>query len=177
MDNSSMRRRSYDGKNLSLDRVREALNYNPETGVFTWRIRVGKKVRVGSVAGSKTSKGGYVLINLDRNVALAHRLVWFYVYGEWPSEQVDHINGDRADNRLSNLRLANQSQNSCNCRLRKTNTSGYRGVSWSKEKRKWVSRIVKDHKQHVLGYFKSKDEAYYAYLQAADRLHGEYSRA
>lgn len=159
---------------LTVERVREFLDYDPKSGIFKWRKDKGT-VRSGSIAGSKVANG-YVLIRLDKCQVFAHRLAWFYIYGEWPNEQVDHINGNREDNTLSNLRLASQSQNSCNGVLRSTNTSGYRGVSWSKEKGKWVARIVKDRKQHVLGYFASKEEAYYAYLKAARELHGEFGK-
>jgi hypothetical protein len=161
-------------KGLTIEQVKDVLTYDPDTGNFYWRVD-RSNVRAGSVAGSKISIG-YTLIRLYDRQVLAHRLAWFYVYGQWPSDQVDHINGDRSDNSLKNLRLASQSQNSCNGALRSTNSSGYRGVSWSKEKNKWVSRIVKERKQYVLGYFASKEEAYYAYLKAARELHGDYSR-
>lgn len=161
-------------KGLTVEQVKDVLTYDPETGHFHWRVD-RSNVRAGSVAGSRISLG-YTLIRLYDRQVLAHRLAWFYVYGRWPEDQVDHINGDRSDNSLKNLRLACQSQNSCNGALRSTNKSGYRGVSWSKDKSKWVARIVKERKQYVLGYFASKEEAYYAYLQAARELHGEYSR-
>ena len=161
-------------KSLTLQRVREALAYDLRTGVFTWRInRAGAKI--GDVAGGKTN--GYAMIRLDDCAVYGHRLAWFYVYGAWPDGQIDHINGNRSDNSWDNLRSASQSENSCNGVLRSTNTSGYRGVSWSKEKKKWVSRIVKDKKQYVIGYFSDKEEAYYAYLTAARELHGEFRRS
>jgi len=163
-----------DEKKLSLQRVRILLAYEPKTGSFSWKANVAN-VKAGSKAGSKNALG-YLLVRIDKCQVYAHRLAWFYVYGVWPDQQVDHINGVRDDNSIGNLRLASQSQNSCNGALRSTNTSGYRGVSWSKDKKKWVSRIVKDRKQHVLGYFASKEEAYYAYLKAARELHGEYAQ-
>jgi len=163
-----------DEKKLTLERVRSLLAYDPKTGAFSWRVNV-VNVKAGSPAGSKTALK-YLLVRIDKCQIYAHRLAWFYVYGVWPEQQVDHINGVRDDNSIGNLRLASQSQNSCNGVLRSTNTSGYRGVSWNKEKKKWVARIVKDKKQHVLGYFASKEEAYYAYLKAARELHGEFSQ-
>lgn len=170
-----MAKRYESEKQLKLEGVRGLLAYDPKTGVFTWRFGASN-VPAGSVAGSKNGSG-YVLVRVKRCQVYAHRLAWFYVFGSWPKEQVDHINGKRGDNSIGNLRLASQSQNTCNGVLRSTNTSGYRGVSWSKDKNKWVARIVKDHKQHVLGYFASKEEAYYAYLAAARKLHGEFSRS
>lgn len=160
---------------LTQETVRALLNYDMQTGVFTWRQRAAN-VPAGSVAGSKAANG-YVYIRIKRRQCLAHRLAWFYVYGQWPDEQIDHINGNRADNSWANLRPASQSQNSCNGVLRSTNKSGYRGVSWSKDKGKWVARIVKEGKQHVLGYFHDKDLAYAAYLEAARNLHGKFARS
>lgn len=154
--------------------VRDLLHYNPETGIFTWR-KCFKNVHAGEKAGTKISIG-YIILGVDNCRVFAHRLAWFYVYGVWPPEYVDHINGDRADNRLSNLRLASHSQNAWNGALRSTNTSGYRGVSWSKSKERWVARLFKNNKQHVIGYFKDKEEARRAYLEAAMRLHGEFAR-
>lgn len=163
---------------LTHQKVRELLHYDPATGQFRWRVNVGRYGRVlaGTVAGTK-AKNGYVYIVIDRQRHLAHRLAWFYMNGEWPVQQIDHINNDRVDNAWSNLRPADQSENSCNGSLRTTNTSGYRGVSWSTEKRKWVASIVKNRKQFKLGYFSCKHEAYGAYCNAARKLHGEYAKA
>lgn len=159
----------------SLELVRDRLNYDPDTGLFTWR-KCFRSVHAGGRAGTKLATG-YVHVSIDKVQILAHRLAWFYVYGVWPPEYVDHINGVRDDNRLSNLRLASHSQNSWNGALRPTNTSGYRGVSWVKSKKKWVARLVKHGKQHVIGYFDDKEQARLAYLEAAMRLHGEFARS
>lgn len=167
-------KKTYGAANLDLECVRSLLTYDPKTGIFKWRQRASNRP-AGSVAGSKGANG-YVYIAVKKRLVLAHRLAWFYVHGQWPDEQVDHINGSRSDNSLGNLRLASQSQNTCNGALRKTNTSGYRGVSWSKDKKKWVARIVKDRKQHVLGYFHDKEMAYLAYLDAAKELHGDFAK-
>ena len=163
---------------LTLEKVRELLHYDPATGQFRWRVNVGSYGRIpaGTVAGAK-SLNGYIYITIGRHRCLAHRLAWFYVNGEWPEKQIDHINNNRVDNTWSNLRLADQSENSCNGSLRTTNTSGYRGVSWSTAKRKWVASIVKNRKQFKLGYFSCKHEAYSAYCKAARKLHGEYAKA
>lgn len=168
--------RKTSAEGLSLDRVRECLDYDPPTGIFTWRKRTSNRIRVGGVAGVK-AVNGYIYIALDDYRLLAHRVAWFYVYGEWPKEQLDHINRDRADNRLANLRPASMSENACNGILRSTNSSGFRGVSLDKRKtkKKWLAQIVKDGKQHCVGYFSSKEEAADAYREAAKRLHGEFS--
>jgi hypothetical protein len=161
--------------NISLEFVKEYLRYCPEEGQFFWIKSLGKKVKPGKVAGSK-AKNGYTYIYIKKTVCLAHRLVWFYTYGVWPDTQIDNINGDRSDNRLSNLRLATQSQNACNSRLLPSNKSGYRGVSWNKEKQRWQARIQKDKKIHCLGYFLEISDARAAYLKAAAGLHGEFAR-
>lgn len=166
--------KSYGGSGLDLESVRALLIYDPKAGTFTWRQRASNRP-AGSIAGSK-AKNGYVYIAFKKRLVLAHRLAWFYVHGEWPEQQVDHANGNRSDNSLGNLRLASQSQNSCNGALRSTNTSGFRGVSWSKGKNKWVASIVKDRKQYKLGYFATAEEAHLAYLKAARELHGEFAK-
>jgi hypothetical protein len=162
-------------KEISCERVKELVRYDPKTGVFIFRQNRSNRL-AGSMAGGKT-KLGYILVRLDNCQIYAHRLAWFYVYGEWPPEQVDHINGVRDDNSLGNLRLASQSQNTCNGVLRRTNTSGYRGVSWVKEKKKWVAGLTKNGKQYKLGYFDDPKEAHMAYLDAARKLHGQFSKS
>jgi hypothetical protein len=94
---------------LTAERLREILGYDPETGLFTRLVRTGR-IRAGEVAGTAHSRG-YRSIVIDGRVYLSHRLAWLYVHGEWPPEQIDHINRNRADNRLVNLRAAKQSQN------------------------------------------------------------------
>ena len=158
---------------LTRDRVRELLSYDPKTGLFTWKVRTSNRVKVGDQAGVR-AVNGYIHISMDNYKFPAHRVAWFYVYGEWPPQFIDHINGVRDDNRLENLRLATVSQNTTNGVLRATNTSGYRGVSWSKEKQKWIASITKDRKQVNLGYFKTKEDAHFAYLEAARQMHGDF---
>jgi hypothetical protein len=143
--------------------LREALRYNPETGVFT---RVDERAR-HVVAGCVHA--GYVVIKIGRVGYRAHRLAWLYVYGEWPSGQIDHINGVPTDNRLSNLRVANPRENAQNRRsARKDNASGIMGVRL--QKGRWRARINVDGKSVSLGMFSTAQEAGDAYL-AAKREH------
>jgi hypothetical protein len=165
----------FNGADVDVNRLREVLEYRPDTGEFFWRKRLSNRVKVGDRAGTKGANG-YIYIRFDGYMLLAHRLAWLYVHKEYPSLAIDHINGERSDNRMLNLRLATISQNAMNGVLRNTNKSGYRGVSWDKGKNKWVARIVKDRKQHVLGRFPTKEAAYDAYLSAAETLHGEFGR-
>jgi hypothetical protein len=107
-----------------------------------------------------------------------HRLVWLWVKGHYPDSglTIDHINGDRGDNRFANLRPATNSQQKANCGLRATNTSGYKGVSWDKPSRKWRAKINSNGTEHRLGLFASPEAAYKAYCDAAARLHGDFAR-
>ncbi|MBD1229107.1 HNH endonuclease [Xenorhabdus griffiniae] len=105
-----------------------------------------------------------------------HRLAWLLYYGRWPSEFIDHINGDKSDNRIVNLREASNTENSWNSKMRKNNSSGIKGVCWCKSKKKWVARIRIDGKRKTLGYFSNIDEARLIMEKARTKYHGEFSR-
>lgn len=143
---------------ITQQRLKELLDYEPETGIFTWRVRNGNRTKVGGNAGGVNSYG-YVQIRLDGSLYKAHRLAWLYMYGEMPSDMIDHINRKTGDNRICNLRIATNSQNQQNAGVRNDSTSGIRGVSWDKKRGKWCARIkAKDTRRH-LGYFESIEEA------------------
>lgn len=154
---------------LTCDRLREVLNYDAKTGVFTWRIKTSRKVIVGREAGSVKSKG-YVYIRIDSKPYYAHRLAWCYVYGDWPDEEIDHINGIRHDNRISNLRQASRKQNMEN-RVQPIGASGYRGVCWLEANQKWRASIVHNKKNIYLGLFDTAEEASAMYKDAAAFFH------
>ena len=154
---------------LTYDRLREVLNYDAHTGLFTWRIKIGRKVVVGRQAGSPKPTG-YVSIRIDRKPYYAHRLAWCHVYGSWPAEEIDHINGIRHDNSISNLRQASRKQNMEN-RVQATGKSGYRGVCWLKANQKWRASIVHNKKNIYLGLFDTAEEASAAYKEAAAFFH------
>lgn len=138
--------------------------YDPKTGKITYRRTIraygGFRYR-GEEAG--TDKDGYVHIGFRGTIYRAHRLAWYFMTGDWLSskQDMDHINGDRADNRWENLRLATRSQNMLNKNnaLRHDNVSGYRGVSWREETGKWHARITIDGKIVLLGDFRNKEDA------------------
>ena len=137
---------------LTQERLKEVLNYDPETGVFTW-ARKGPGVAFGKRAGSFTSEG-YRRVTIDKKEYRAARLAWLYVYGEWPSEVVDHINRDRSDDRIRNLRDVPARVNSKN--------NGSVGVCWVKAKKKWQAFIGNVY----LGQFEDFDAAVAARKQA-----------
>jgi hypothetical protein len=142
---------------MKNERLRELLEYDPETGVFLWKTRTSNRVKIGSVAGTKHGKG-YVSISCDGKRYMAHRLAWLYVHGQFPEEQIDHINGVRDDNRLCNLRCVSSAENQMNMKLDKRSSSGITGVHWHKLTGKWHARGPK--KLH-LGLFNCKATAGY----------------
>jgi hypothetical protein len=159
---------------ITAERLRELLHYDPETGVFTWRLP-RRGVRAGYEAGASRSDG-YRRIQVDGRVIYAHRLAWPYMTGEWPDAEIDHINGDPSDNRIVNLRPATRSQNSANGRKPSDNTSGLKGVSWHARGRKWRAQIVVNGKCRHLGLFDCPAAAHAAYLAATEKFFGEYAR-
>src|SRR3990167_475912 len=146
---------------LTADRLRELLHYDPLTGIFKWLVQKGR-VAAGSVAG--TSDGnGYVQIRIDGKHYRGQRLAWCYMTGEWPESQVDHEKLNRSDNRWENLREASNAQNTMNQGLRKSNTSGFKGVSWHAAAKAWVANIRLDARTTYLGTFFSPAAAHGAY--------------
>ena len=138
--------------------VMERLSYDSHTGIFKWKIRPANRMKAGSVAGSLQSHG-YVLISLNSRSFRAHRLAWLIVYGSFPPEQIDHINGIRHDNRIINLRAVTNTENSRNRALPNVNTSGHIGVYYDKINKKWKACIGYKNKPITLGFFKNKEDA------------------
>ena len=157
------------------------LDYDAETGVFTWRWRDDVPYAINSQFFGKAAGGlsnnGYIWISIKYKLYYAHRLAWFYVHGVWPDRQVDHIKNPITDNRICNLRLATHSQNMKNRKIHKNNTSGYKGVTWRKDKNKWQAQIKVNGKKYRLGRFDCPKKAHEAYCEAAEKLHGEFSKA
>jgi len=156
------------GRNIEMpapfaDRVRDLLDYAPETGIFTWKKTMGGTAWAGTVAGAPNS-AGYSLIKIDGKKYQASRLAWLWVHGSWPENYIDHINGDRLDNRLVNLREATPAQNKHNSGPAKNSTSGVKGVFWNSKREKWQARICLggEVRQH-LGYFNNLEDAKTAY--------------
>lgn len=148
---------------MSIELTREfllsKLVYDPETGLFQ-RIMKKKKGLLKPAGCLNTSHGKtYVMIKLHCKAYAAHRLAWMYVHGELPDKEVDHIDGDSINNRISNLRLATRQENAKNMRRSSPNSNGCCGVYWSKLKNKWEARIKSGYKNKLLGYFDNKDDA------------------
>ena len=159
---------------LTAEHLREILHYDPATGIFTWRVKPSGSVKAGDRAGSPNDRG-YLGIGIDYHLHISHRLVWLYVYGEWPKKHIDHINGNTSDNRLINLREATIQQNQANSALRKDNKSGLKGARWHSRDKCWCSSIRKNGKSRHLGYFDTAKEAHAAYCTAAIEAFGEFA--
>lgn len=149
---------------ITLERLKEALEYNQETGEFRRLLSTGARAKIGAVAGSKRNDG-YVTIKLDKHRFYAHRLAWLFENGGYPSGLIDHINGNTSDNRICNLRDASISVNTQNQRRpMKSNKSGVLGVS--PNGRGFMARINTDGITKYLGNFKTATEAGSAYISA-----------
>ena len=134
------------------------VDYDPETGVFTWKVKTCRKVLVGKKVGS-LNRLGYVQIKINKVFYYGHRLAWFCFYGQWPEQEIDHINGNPSDNRIINLRLANRSQNNQNRGARVDCASGIRGVMRRKDTGRWKAEIRVNKKSISLGCFDSIESA------------------
>lgn len=165
----------------TLEQLRDVLSYDPDSGVFRWRVRrhgYGGYVEIGDVAGTlKPGKGGgYILIVVDQQNYRAHRLAWWFMTGKPAPQRIDveHENRDRADNRWKNLRLATRSQNNANTGLRCTNTTGVKGVHRvsSGYGKPWFARITVHGKRLHLGCFDTIEEAAAARRKAEIQYQG-----
>lgn len=165
---------------LDHQEVRRILNYDRATGEFRWRARPDRDhswnmQRVGEVAGAKSGPG-YIYLNIRNKLWLGHRLAWLWMTGEMPSGQIDHVNGNRLDNRWANLRLATQKQNSANQGIRTNNISGVKGVSWEARTKKWRAQIMVDGRAKYIGSYHTIEEAAAARRTAELELHGDFAR-
>ena len=155
---------------LNSTRLKELLQYNHDTGVFRWINNMGKRVKAGSEAGCLTRQG-YVQIRIDDKSYAAHRLVWLYMYGEFPNLYIDHIDGDKTNNARENLRLATQSEN-CQNLKKSRGKSGFLGVTIdSQRKNRWKASIKLNGKQQHIGWYHTPEEAHQAYLKAKREMH------
>ena len=144
----------------------EILTYHPDTGIFLWR-QCRNAYKNGTPAGGKSL--GYISIMIDGEAYYAHRLAWFYVHQTWP-ELIDHINGDRSDNRISNLRVVSAVENGWNQRYTRQNKTGVPGVTWIEREQKYKASIIVCGSHITLGRFEDKKSAFLAYMNAKKRF-------
>ena len=151
----------------TAERIRDILDYDSASGRFTWVRPSGRRAKAGSAAGANHGLG-YLTIGIDGRRYFAHRLAWLYVHGVWPRHEIDHINGVRDDNRISNLREATKLQNMQNCHFPTDAKpkSGFRGVYWYGRSNCWVARIGYFGKEKFLGYFANPEDGHKKYLEA-----------
>jgi hypothetical protein len=148
---------------LTHDYLESVLRYDITTGEFI-------RLRTSRVTG-RINDDGYLEIQVGKKRFLAHRLAWFWVYGQWPDHPLDHINRVKTDNRISNLRYITASQQNQNTDLHPNNTSGYRGVFLDRRSGKWRARIRVNNVKYSLGSYPTPEEAYAAYLKAVPVYH------
>lgn len=158
----------------SAERLRELFNYDPKTGSFIRAIDC-VWVKKGSVL-SCSNAFGHVPVQVDGGKYLVHRIIWKMVTGHDPG-QIDHRDGNPANNTWSNLREATRGQNNANAKIRKDNTSGVKGVWFALHAGRWRGMVTFDGANHYVGYFDSLEDAAAAVAEARVRLHGEFARA
>lgn len=168
-------------RDLTADFLRSAFDYDAASGALIWKAADclppnARSRMAGKVAGTVSSTG-YCQIKIGGALYKTHRLVWLHVTGLWPDTEIDHIDGDKTNNRFENLRLASRSENMRNVGRYANNTSGAKGVHFEAATAKWVARIVLDGRTHHLGRHGTRDEARRAYTAAAERFHGTFARA
>jgi hypothetical protein len=162
---------------LTQERLRELLRYDPKTGEFRWLQPPSYVVKRDDVAGSLNKTTGYWLIHIGGRNYKAHQLAWLYMTGEWCRPMIDHRDCDRANNRWKNLRRATFSANAANRGRPRTNASGFKGVHQRRDSGKWRAQIWKNGRAIYLGQFPTPEEAHQAYVAKARELFGEFARA
>lgn len=155
---------------ITQEDLLDNLVYDADTGNFTWKKQNGPKI-AGQPAGYPHGEG-YVCVGFRGETHLAHRLAWLYMTGRWPANDVDHVNGDRSDNRWENLREATRSENLRNQKVRTNSKSGYKGITWDAERRKWLVQV--DHK--YVGRFACLEDAVEASKDYRRSYHGDFAR-
>lgn len=165
---------------ISHDRLKQAMHYDPETGHFT-RLLSPYPACIGRLVGSpvqgRDGVPAYLTVDVDGRAYKAHRLAWFYMTGEWPVDLIDHKDRDGLNNRWTNLRPADSSKNQQNNKRRADNASGFKGVYFHQECKKWRAIIKANGRRIHLGLFNSPEIAHEAYVSAAQKYFGEFARA
>lgn len=145
---------------MNQEYLKSILHYNSEIGIFTWLIAPKRtQLKIGDVARGLCKSTGYIQIKLNGKRYLAHRLAWLYMFGNFPSNDIDHINHNRSDNRIVNLRCVTRQENMQNRTMQNNNVSGFTGVCWHKHSNKWRAYIKIDGKMKELGLFTNLADA------------------
>jgi hypothetical protein len=152
--------------NLTKERLHSAFDYNQESGLFTRKITLSSRAKLGDVVGVRLLSK-YLSVMIDGNHYQLSRLAWFYVHGVWPKNHIDHRNGDTHDNRILNLREATMSENKQNL----SGKSGSLGTTWCSHSNKWKAQIKVNGKTIYLGIFKTREAAYSAYCASKMKIH------
>lgn len=161
---------------ITAERLRELFSYDPETGAFTRLVSTGDKVKIGDIAGC-INGAGYWQISIDYKLYLLHRLAVLWMTGRWPIAQVDHVDLERSNNSWVNLREATSTQNHANLPRSRANTSGWKGVYWRKNEKKWAAMIQHNYVRRHLGLFNCPAAAHLVYVIEANKAFGQFSRA
>ena len=159
---------------LTQEKLYSILNYDQDTGIFTWKVNRRNKAKINTVAGYKESEG-YIVISVFGKSYKAHRLAWLYVYGELPNEYIDHINGNKSDNKIENLRICTNAENQWNSKISSKNVSGVKGVHWCNTKKRWKAKLSINGKIKHIGYFTDLESAKIKLMEAREKLHKDYA--
>jgi hypothetical protein len=157
----------------SIEDLKSVLVYDEITGKFYWSKTQNSRSIQGKEAGT-LHRTGYIVIRYKGKAYSAHRLAWAFIKAHWPKRNIDHIDGDRKNNRFNNLREASHSENLYNLKLSSKNTSGMKGVHWSKANKKWKVQIKKEYKTYFGGYFFDVEEAKKSAKFLRRKLHGDF---
>lgn len=158
---------------LTRDDITSLIDYDPLTGAFKWKVNYSMASKNNGVAGTIDYQGYRRIIIWGRGYR-AHHIAWLIAKGKWPDEQIDHINGEKSDNRIENLREATNTENNRNKGLRKDNKSGFKGVSRCGGK--WKAELKHENNRIYLGLYRTPEEAHVAYAEKAKELRGDFAR-
>lgn len=162
---------------ITQQRLRELLDYDVSNGAFTWRTSNKRRIKAGQTAGSYNKVTGYLSINCDNMSFLVHRLVWIYMYGDIPvGMYIDHVDNDKLNNRIENLRLCTKLQNKQNSSVSEKSKSGIKGVYWIEKLGKYLVCVGLNGKMIKVGYYTNKEDAITASNNARLLHHGEFAK-
>jgi hypothetical protein len=160
---------------LTQERLRELLRYDPRTGKFRWRVRKRSNHNPGDIAGCRV-RSDFWCIHINGRRYQAHQLAWLYMKGAWGRPVIDHRDGNSLNNRWRNLRLTTRSNNAANRRRLRSNTSGFKGVVFNRQRGNWKAQITKEGRRYYLGSYATAEKAHAAYVAKARELFGEFAR-